>query len=483
MAHSNDKSNNSDEVYDTVIIGGGVVGLAILREATLKGLKCALIEASPHLLSKASGSNSGIACTGVDAEPGTLERALIRDSISRIRPFCKDHNIPMRECGSLVCLWPWDHHHDDHQDNNDGAQNEKLMETARESWEAGDSNTTILDKHQVLAMEPALSSQVEGAVHIPGEIVLDPWLFPIALASHARENGADIFTSFPFSPSDCHFNSETKLWTIHKPESQPQPETDETTHSPLTTLVAKSVINATGIQSDLVQLNTPDVPKPCWEAKPRRGQYRIFSSSKHNNNNDTPILVHPIQPVPTEFTKGIFVFSTLYDQVVVGPTALDQVSRTDTTPDPHVAKQLTQHAQRILGDFDEDNENDNNNKYEYVGEYVGLRPGTNHRDYQIHLIHEKQWISAAGIRSTGLTASLGIGSYVTRLLCSMVQIPTRQSQQPQKHKLTPLPNVSVLANMFRHSQDGTVEINGYAYKVTHPLTKFGWTHGTGLAQS
>ena len=96
------------DCFDVLIVGGGVVGLSILRSATLFGWKCVLVEANADLLTGASGNNSGIACTGVDASPGTLERALIRDSISQLRPFLQQHNIPYRPCGSLVCLWPWD---------------------------------------------------------------------------------------------------------------------------------------------------------------------------------------------------------------------------------------------------------------------------------------------------------------------------------------------------------------------------------------
>ena len=67
-------SHDDDKVYDLLIIGGGVIGLAVLRAATLAGYKCVLVEQEPQLCSWASGSNSGIACTGVDAAPGTLER-------------------------------------------------------------------------------------------------------------------------------------------------------------------------------------------------------------------------------------------------------------------------------------------------------------------------------------------------------------------------------------------------------------------------
>ena len=51
------------DVYDIVVVGGGVVGLTILREAALGGWKCVLIEKEQDLLEGASGANSGIICT------------------------------------------------------------------------------------------------------------------------------------------------------------------------------------------------------------------------------------------------------------------------------------------------------------------------------------------------------------------------------------------------------------------------------------
>ena len=86
------------------------------------------------LMGHAKGSNSGIVCTGVDASPGTLERALIRDSIAQMRPYLRDHNIPHRPCGSLVCQWPWD------AIDNDAS----LQDVLEESHDAGDTHAQLL---------------------------------------------------------------------------------------------------------------------------------------------------------------------------------------------------------------------------------------------------------------------------------------------------------------------------------------------------
>jgi len=436
-----------EETYDLVIVGGGVVGIAILRSATLQGYHCALIEKETHLLSHASGSNSGIACTGVDAAPGTLERTLIRDSNSIFRSYCKDLNVPTRPCGSLVCLWPWDDAKENHLDH-----------VLDESHEAGDTHASRLSSNQVRHLEPNLALHCRGAVHIPGEIVVDPWLYSISLAAHARENGARIFTNFAFDPDASYL--EGNIWNIFqvKPRDGSMPKR----------LRARAIANAAGLWSDIIQKKTHgprtsvNLTKRTWSAKPRRGQYRIFAPSMES------AITHPIQPIPTQRTKGIFVFSTIYNQIVVGPTALDQESKTDRSIDPLIAKELNSHVKRLIPGLDV--------KRDLVGEYVGVRPGTDKRDYQIHLYPEERWIAVAGIRSTGLTASLGIGNYVVRSLRAILDTPKKD----MIIKSTPLPHLSSLVEDF-HNRNGFVKINGFDYKVTHPLTILGWRAKEGIA--
>jgi len=135
--------------------------LAVLRAAALHGYSVCLIEREADLLCWASGSNSGIVCTGVDAAEGTLERALIRDSIAQLRSFYREMNLPMRPCGSMVCRWPWD-------DDDDDALHHVLLE----SHDAGDTEAVKLSPSQVQANEPCLNRNCTGAVHIPGEIVV-----------------------------------------------------------------------------------------------------------------------------------------------------------------------------------------------------------------------------------------------------------------------------------------------------------------------
>lgn len=216
------------------------------------------------------------------------------------------------------------------------------------------------------------------------------------------------------------------------------------------------------IQRKLLQQSnvTTTAKSSKWIGKPRRGQYRVFRSTPKTH------IIHPIQPIPTQFSKGIFVFSTLYDQIIVGPTAQDQQSRTDRSIDPNVSQELATIAKRIIPNLDIEKD--------YIGDYVGIRPGTDQRDYQIHLQPNINLCTASGIRSTGLTASLGISRHVVHLLKSILSESTKSNKKKKKIQTTPLPSVSELVQDYHRRGDGYVTIHQRTYKVTHPITKFGW---------
>jgi len=392
-----------------------------------------------------------------------------------------------------------------------------LQQVLHESHITGDKDATFLSSKAISKMEPSLSTECRGAIHIPGETVVDPWLFPLAFATHSREiynakrkesrhencSGEDddvIYTGRRVVMDESTFDEESGLWTTSSDED----EKDTTV-----TYTARCVINAAGIDSDLVQSQASSsssvddssnslLPRPTFEARPRRGQYAIFAAPPVDNNeqytegsSEWPNVVPksniptcPIQPVPSQFTKGIFVYSTLYDQIVVGPTAQDQSSRIDDTIDPDVANELIAHASRILG-------HTFNNK-ELIGQYVGIRPGTTKRDYQIQLHTKSNFITVGGIRSTGLTASLGIGRHVVQCLLSSIVPPPplvsvdggddeEELRQSILRHPTPLPDVKELVKQYHQRGDGTIMIGGHVYKVTHPLTKLGWDARSGIA--
>jgi len=143
-----------------------------------------------------------------------------------------------------------------------------------------------------------------------------------------------------------------------------------------------------------------------------------------------------VLPVPNERTKGVLVSPTIMGATIVGPTAEDQQERehamvsevcwrlfarasTGASAEPlcvcarasmmrvqPVVESLRQHGASLVPGL---------RWHREIGTYAGLRPASEHRDYQIEAVPERQYISVGGIRSTGLTAALGIASHVERL--------------------------------------------------------------------
>lgn len=107
---------------------------------------------------------------------------------------------------------------------------------------------------------------------------------------------------------------------------------------------------------------------------------------------------------------------------------------------------------------------------------VGIRPGTDKRDFQIHLSRKINWVAAGGIRSTGLTSSLGIGRHVVHLLDVVLSDPASPLSMV---KTTPLPALPELIHEYRRR--GHIAINGHFYRVTHPVTSLGWDAAKGIS--
>jgi glycerol-3-phosphate dehydrogenase len=122
-----------------------------------------------------------------------------------------------------------------------------------------------------------------------------------------------------------------------------------------------------------------------------------------------------------------------------------------------VADELTTHVLRIIPDLDP--------LKQHIGEYVGIRPATEYRDYQISMQAHCNWIAAAGIRSTGLTASLGIGRHIVHLLGAILPPP----MPPASIRTSPLPEMRELVDHFNSNPDGNVLIHGYLCTCSLPL--------------
>jgi glycerol-3-phosphate dehydrogenase len=194
---------------------------------------------------------------------------------------------------------------------------------------------------------------------IAGESVTDPVRFTRALAAAAETCGAEIRTGVRVTD---------RLDTL--------------------------TVNCAGLYADDVARLYGD---DSFEIYPRKGEFFVF---------DGIALDRILLPTPTRRTKGVLVFPTLDGKVVAGPTAHDQTDKEDWSVRPEALAEVRAKAAALLPAIAD---------AEPIASWAGLRPAGRGVNYLIRRASD-QLINVAAIRSTGLTASLGIAEYVADLI-------------------------------------------------------------------
>ncbi|MCU1636642.1 MAG: putative dehydrogenase [Cryobacterium sp.] len=335
------------------IIGGGVVGAAIFHTLTHRGVDVVLLEADSDLAYAASGTNSGILHTGFDSTPGELETQLIlRSAVIRPAVF-RSLGVPVSHTGAELVP----HSAEDH-------------ETIR----------SLADNASANGVEVRIRES-DGALLVTGESVTDPVAFTLGLAKAALVAGGRLELNARVSAIDDNENG----LTLHLADGR--------------TFAALVVINAAGLHADDIARMVGD---DSFEIYPRKGEFFVYKLPQGRSLN------HIVLPVPTKRTKGVLVFPTLDGHVVAGPTAIDLLDKDDWTvrPDAHteILEKAAAQFPALAG-------------LRPVASYAGLRPAGRDCNYVIgSSATTERLINVAAIRSTGLSASLGIGAYVADLL-------------------------------------------------------------------
>jgi glycerol-3-phosphate dehydrogenase len=119
---------------------------------------------------------------------------------------------------------------------------------------------------------------------------------------------------------------------------------------------------------------------------------------------------------------------TIFGNLLVGPTAEEQEEREHAALDGAALEALIARGERILPGLAGTT---------VTALYAGLRPATQFKDYQIEAVAQHNWITVAGIRSTGLTGALGIAQYAADLYRK--NFGDLDEQRPP---VTPVPNLA-----------------------------------------
>lgn len=272
-------------IYDIVIIGGGIVGLAtgLKIQKARPDLKIALLEKEDQLAKHQTGNNSGVIHSGLYYKPGSLKATNCINGYHELVNFCKEEKIPYEITGKVVVATR--------------EEQKPLLKTLIErGLQNGLTGTRQITLDELKEYEPYCAGV--GAIHVPQTGIVDYYQVALAYGRKMMQNGAEIFLNH-------------KALRIDQKEGINYIETSKNT------LQAKLVINCAGLYSDKVaRMNDPSIDDV--KIIPFRGEYYKLKKEKEYLVRN---LIYPV-PDPNFPFLGVHFTRMKKGGVEAGPNAV-----------------------------------------------------------------------------------------------------------------------------------------------------------------
>lgn len=371
-------------MYDVIVIGGGVVGTSVLREVQRYNAKSLLLEMDDDVATGTSRANSGIVHAGYDCTPGTLKAKFNVRGNKLCYALADELGIKAIRTGSLVVA------------NKDGYNGIK------ELYDKGIKNgvdVEIIGRDRILELEKNVADDIEYALYAKDGGIISPYKFTIALADNAVINGAEV-------------KLNSKVTGIEK-----EGDIFKVTTESGEVYESRIVVNSAGGYANDINAMLND---EIYDTEFRRGDYFVLDV-KERKNISTVLF-----PLPDERGKGILVAPTVDGNVIYGPTSIkvDGIEHTEVS-----AEGLDYIKQEIKKSYKCPNYRNVIRVYAGVRSIVG-------KDFVIKWSDKTEgFYILAGICSPGLTSAPAIGEYVAGEIANKLKLSKKDSILPNKKHL------------------------------------------------
>ncbi|HRO15624.1 MAG TPA: NAD(P)/FAD-dependent oxidoreductase [Paracoccus sp. (in: a-proteobacteria)] len=172
------------ERVDCIVIGAGVVGLAIARALARRGIEVLILERAPAIGTETSSRNSGVIHAGLYYPPGSLKARLCVAGREMLYAFAAEQDVPHRRCGKLIVA-------------TSPGQQDALTAIRDRAAGCGVTDLRLLTGEQARALEPALACS--AALLSPSTGIIDSPALMQALLGQAQAAGAELALNTTFA--------------------------------------------------------------------------------------------------------------------------------------------------------------------------------------------------------------------------------------------------------------------------------------------
>jgi len=360
---------------DCVVVGAGVIGLAVARKLAQAGREVIVLEAAEGIGTVTSSRHSEVIHAGIYYKAGSLMARMCVSGKQALYAYCRDHGIPHRNCGKLIVATT-------------PKETEKLQSIRAHAEANGVLDMQALSGEAARALEPALNC--DAALLSPSTGIIDSHAYMLALRGDAEEAGAA-----------CAFYTPL----IRAKAAAGRIEVDAGGDAPMT-IECDLFVNAAGLGAPAVARSIEGMPIELIPV-PYLAKGNYFSCSAR-----APFS-HLIYPVPEPGGLGVHLTLDMAGQARFGPD-VEWVDAIDYAVDPARAQRFYPAIRRYWPTLPDG---------ALMPSYSGIRPkivppAVASQDFLIQGPRDHGvagLINLFGIESPGLTSSLAIADYVGEL--------------------------------------------------------------------
>ncbi|KAL7194813.1 hypothetical protein ACSBR1_035111 [Camellia fascicularis] len=386
------------ERVDCVVIGAGVVGIAVARDLSLKLRRQVLvIDSGPTFGTGTSSRNSEVIHAGIYYPPNSLKALFCVKGRELLYKYCKEHDIPHKQIGKLIVA-------------TGSSEIPKLNSLMNLGIENGVDGLRMMEGYEAVRIEPEL--QCIKALLSPVSGILDSHSLMLSLVGEAESYG----TTFSYNTTVIGGHREGNTICLHISDSKALENWDgKSPLQPELVLVPNFVVNSAGLSAPSLAkrfdgIDSEVIPSSYYA----RGCYFTLSNVK------SPPFKHLIYPIPEHGGLGVHVTLDLNGQVKFGPDVewIDGVDDISSFMNKFDYSLFTDRVNRFYPEIRKYYPSLKDGSLEPG--YTGIRPklsGPNQGSVDFVIQGEEihgvpGLVNLFGIESPGLTSSMAIAEYV-----------------------------------------------------------------------